>query len=79
MSSKYTYDDLVERLSSPGWGLVMGNESMPIQGTLNQMVVVSHDRQKNGQSAGLIRELETEIELDMLQIQALWRQLGLPT
>ena len=38
MAKKYTRDELIERLKKPGWGLVTGNQAMPLQGTLSQMV-----------------------------------------
>lgn len=79
MTNKYTHDELTGRLTSPGWKVVTGNESMPINGTLKEMPETTHGRHRSGQGAGYIQELETAIELDMHQIQALWHQLGLPT
>ena len=79
MAEKYTHEELVDRLGSHGWRLVTGNQVMPVEGTLKQMVEATHDRHKGGQASGYIKELETEIEVDLLQIQLLWRQLGLPT
>ena len=78
MADKYTHEELVKRLPSPGWKLVTGNQAMPVQRTLKQMVESTHDRRQNGLATGYIQELETAIEVDMLQIQQLWRQLGLP-
>jgi hypothetical protein len=79
MADKYTHEDLVKRLPSEGWKLVTGNDAMPVEGTLKKMIEATHDRRKAGQATGYIQELETAIEVDMLQIQELWRQLGLPT
>jgi hypothetical protein len=79
MAHKYTQDELTGRLASPGWKVVTGNDSMPIIGTLKQMLETTHDRHRNGLASGYIQEMETAIEVDMLQIQALWHQLGLPT
>ena len=78
MADKYSHEDLVKRLPSLGWKLVTGNEAIPVEGTLKQMVEATHDRRQNGHATGYIQELETAIEVDMLQIQQLWRQLGLP-
>ena len=78
MAEKYSDEELVERLPTKGWKVVTGNESMPVEGTLKQMVEVTHDRHKGGLAAGYIKELETEIEVDLLQIQQLWHRLGLP-
>ncbi len=78
MADTYTHDELVSRLGSPGWKVVTANETMPVNGTLKEMVERTHDRHKSGLASGYIQELETAIEVDMLQIQALWHQLGLP-
>jgi hypothetical protein len=37
-----------------------------------------HERKQRGEKPGVIRQLENEIELDMLQVEKLWRYLGLP-
>jgi hypothetical protein len=79
MADKYAHQDLVSRLDTPGWGLVTGNAGMRVEGTLEQMVEATHDRQRKGEAPGLIKNLGTKIELDMLQIEELWRHLGLPT
>jgi hypothetical protein len=78
MAKKYTRDELIERLKKRGWGLVTGNQAMPLQGTLSQIVEATHDRHSNGHASGYIKEIETAIEVDMLQIQDLWHHLGLP-
>lgn len=51
---------------------------MPVNGTLKEMVETTYERRRSGLASGYIQELETSIEVDMLQIQALWHQLGLP-
>ena len=78
MADKYTREELTRRLGSPGWKVVTGNETMPVNGTLKEMVEITHERHRSGLASGYIQELETSIEVDMLQIQALWHQLGLP-
>ena len=52
---------------------------MSPEGTLAQMVEAAHSRHAKGQAAGYLQEIETEIEVDMLQLQDLWHYLGLPT
>jgi hypothetical protein len=54
------------------------DKTMPVNGTLKEMVETTYDRRRSGLASGYIQELETSIEVDMLQIQALWHQLGLP-
>jgi hypothetical protein len=78
MAKKYTRKELIDRLETPSWNLVTGNRSMPLQGTLRQLVEATHDRHSKGHASGYIREIETAIEVDLLQIQELWHHLGLP-
>ena len=79
MADHYNEDDLTRRLTSPGWRLT-GNrkDDKPVTGTLEQLVKTTHDRKARGEAPGLIQEIETRIELDMIQIEKLWRYLGLP-
>jgi hypothetical protein len=51
---------------------------MSISGTLEQILAITHDRKQSGQAPGSIAEIETGIELDMIQIEKLWHYLGLP-
>ncbi|MEY4965459.1 MAG: hypothetical protein RL274_1042 [Pseudomonadota bacterium] len=74
MVKKYTDAELVERMKSPGWGL----KDKSVTGTLEDLAKVAHARHQGGEAPGLIEELETSVELEMIQIQLLWRQLGLP-
>ena len=39
----------------------------------------THQRQREKRAPGLIRQIETTVELDMIQIEQLWRHMGLPT
>jgi hypothetical protein len=73
----YTHEELTERVKTPGWRLVTGNKDKSITDTLENLVHLTHERRKTGQAPGLIEELETAIELDMIQIEMLWRHLGL--
>lgn len=78
MASKYTHEQLVERLDKPGWRTAAENEAMPREGSLRTLVEAAHARRAKGQSSGLLREIVTEIEVDMVQLQELWHHLGLP-
>jgi hypothetical protein len=78
MANLYTHDDLTGRVKSPGWALVTGKKDATITGTLEKILKITHDRHKSGQAPGLIEEIETAIELDMIQIEKLWGYLGLP-
>lgn len=79
MASHYTDDELTRRVKSPGWQLVTGKkDDNSVTGTLEHVLNVTHARHRKGEAPGLIQELETTIELDMIQIEKLWRYLGLP-
>jgi hypothetical protein len=74
---KYSDDELVGLVKTPGWGLLTGKDKHTT-GTLEDVLKANHQRRESGESPGLIQQLETSIELDMLQIEKLWRYLGLP-
>jgi hypothetical protein len=78
MAGKYSDEELTRRVKSPGWQLKGHIEEGPVRGTLEHVLKESHARRQSGKSHGLIQELETTIELDMIQIEKLWRYLGLP-
>jgi hypothetical protein len=78
VENSYTHAELTERVKSPGWGVAAGKKGEPVTGTLEEVLKVTHARHKSGHASGLIAEIETAIELDMLQIEMLWRYLGLP-
>ena len=73
MADKPTHDDLVKRLHTPGW---VSDEA---SGTLKDVLEQTHARKKDKKEPGLIRHIETTLELDAIQIQNLWHYLGLPT
>jgi hypothetical protein len=79
MTKKYTHEDLVARLKSPGWRLNTGQRDKTAPGTLEDLVRTTHRRKAEKETPGLIEQIETTIELDMLQIEKLWHELGLPT
>jgi hypothetical protein len=79
MANHYQEDDLTRRLASPGWRLKTGQkDDKAVSGTLEHVVRATHERKNSGQAPGLIEEVETTIELDLIQIEKLWRYLGLP-
>jgi hypothetical protein len=77
MSKKYTDDELATRVKTPGW-LLTRNPDRPITGTLQHLLNLTHQRRRQGEHPGLIQEIETSVELDMIAVEKLWRFLGLP-
>lgn len=76
--TKYSADELQKRLANPGWRTVTGHDPKPADGTLGELAKAAHARHKSGDAVGYLQELETEIEVDMFQLQELWRHMGLP-
>lgn len=74
--TKYTDDELAGRVKSPGWSLAAGDKV--VTGTLEDVLKTAHQQRTDDGLRGGIRELETAIELDMIQIEKLWLYLGLP-
>ena len=72
----YSDEQLKALRSSPGWRLEAGE--VRHEGTLEDVAKIAHERRARGEHPGLIRQIETSIELEMLQLEALWRGLGLP-
>ena len=75
---KYSDEELVGLVKTPGWGLLTAKNEKHATGTLEDVLKANHQRRESGESPDLIQQLETSIELDMLQIEKLWRYLGLP-
>ena len=75
----YSLEDLKRKLADDGWRTETGSSAFPVQGTLGEMVEGAHSRHKSGQAVGVVEEVETEIEIDMFQLEELWRHMGLPT
>jgi hypothetical protein len=78
MANIYTHDDLKGRMKSPGWALVTGRNELSPSGTLENILGTTHARRSGGHAQGLIQEIATGIELDMIQVEQLWQHLGLP-
>ena len=77
MRRKYSHDELATRVKTPGWRLTRENDP-PVTGTLQHLLNLSHQRRRQGEHPGLIQEIETSIELDMIELEKLWLFLGLP-
>jgi hypothetical protein len=78
LETSYTHAQLAERVKYPGWETVKDENSSPISGTLEDVLKVTHERHKDGHTTERIKEIATAIELDMIEIEMLWRYLGLP-
>jgi hypothetical protein len=78
MARKLSLKDLIARLDTPGWHLVSEESDRPDSGTLKDVLEKSHRRHRRKAPAGLIKQIETTVELDMIQVQQLWQHLGLP-
>jgi transcription elongation GreA/GreB family factor len=74
MADRYTKDELVQRLDKPGWRAV-GDEQA---GTLRAMAQASHAKRAQGQVPGRLEEIETRIEVGLIELEELWHHLGLP-
>ena len=79
MMNKPEPNDLIKQLNSTGWNLIDEQSDKKTSGTLSEVLTESHSRKSKGNRPGKIEQIETAIELDMLQIELLWHQLGLPT
>lgn len=75
----YSFEELKQKLADGGWRTKTGSSAFPLQGTLGEMVEGAHSRRKSGQAVGIVEEIETEIKIDMLQLEELWWHMGLPT
>ena len=75
MPNNYSQDDLANRLTKPGWQRTDANGKTE-SGTLKDLATKAHaERAKH---PGVVKEVETAVELELLQLQQLWHYLGLP-
>ncbi len=75
MPNDYSQDDLTNRLTTPGWQRTTASGATE-SGTLKDLATKAHaDRAKH---PGVVKEIETAVELELLQLQQLWHYLGLP-
>ena len=72
----YSNEELIAARTSPGWRLEADQTSH--EGTLEDVARLAHERQARGEHPGLISQVETSVELDMLQLESLWYAIGLP-
>lgn len=79
MVRKLSLRDLIERLDTPGWHSVTDEGDKSDPGTLKDVLETSHRRHQRKGAPAFIKQIETSVELDMIQIQQLWQHLGLPT
>jgi hypothetical protein len=78
-NAKLSHAELVAQLQTKGWDLVTGSETTPLKNcTLEELVRIAHARHKKGEASGLIKRIESALELDLIEIQQLWAHLGLP-
>jgi hypothetical protein len=78
MDGKYSPEELAELAKSPGWHLDAGDQDKPATGSLEDVAKAAHAQLSSGKRPGIVKQIETSIELDMLQLEQLWRYLGLP-
>jgi len=76
MADKLSDEELNTLRTSQGWRLQAGDTAH--DGTLEQVAKIAHERRARGDHPGLIRQIETSIELEMLQLEQLWLAMGLP-
>ena len=72
----YSDKELTTLRTSQGWHLEAGQTTH--EGTLEDLARIAHERQAGGKHPGRIKQIETSIELEMLQLESLWRAMGLP-
>ena len=74
MADQYTKDELVGKLDQPGWRTVGADEAA----TLRDAAHAAHARHAKGDAPGPLEEIETRIEVGLIQLEELWHHLGLP-
>ena len=72
-----TEEELKALAKQPGWQLESGGGARQT-GTLEEMAKVAHDKRVRGEHPGILRQIENAVELEMLELEALWRAIGLP-
>lgn len=72
-----TKDELRELSRQAGWHLDTG-EGAGHSGTLEDVARIAHARRSRGEHPGIVRQIENAVELEMLELEQLWRAIGLP-
>lgn len=70
-------DELRKLAKQPGWRLDTG-EGASHAGTLEDVAKVAHARRARGEHPGIVRRIENAVELELLELEQLWRAIGLP-
>ena len=78
MTGNAKHDELISQLTSPGWRLIPTGIDPAVEGTLEDMARAAHRRKRSGKHPGAIRRVGDALELDLLDLEQLWRHLGLP-
>jgi hypothetical protein len=76
---KQKHEDLVSRLTSPGWRLIPTGIDPAVEGTLEDMARAAHERKQSGKDTGKIHHPQNALELEAFDLEQLWWHLGLPT
>jgi hypothetical protein len=79
VADKAKHEDLVSRLTSPGWRLIPTGIDPAVEGTLEDMARAAHQRKRSGKEPGRLHHAESALELDLFDLEQLWWHLGLPT
>ena len=79
MTDKDRHEDLISRLTSPGWRLIPTGIDPAVEGTLEDMARAAHARKQGGEHPGAIQRAEDSLELEAFELEQLWWHLGLPT
>ncbi|MGH6890234.1 MAG: hypothetical protein ACREHF_13745 [Rhizomicrobium sp.] len=72
-----TDDELRALAKEPGWRLDTG-DGAGRTGTLGDVARLAHERRARGEHPGAVRRIENAVELEMLELEQLWRAIGLP-
>jgi hypothetical protein len=75
--SKYDLEQLKQKLGASGWRAHSDSDG-PVEGTLEEVAQAAHARHAKTQAPTHLQEIETEIKVDLFQLQELWRHMGLP-
>ncbi|HJR55145.1 MAG TPA: hypothetical protein VJ798_01090 [Rhizomicrobium sp.] len=72
----YSLEQLKQKLGMSGWRAHLDDSHQ--EGTLKELAEAAHARHAEGKPPGHLQEVETEIKVEMMQLQELWRHMGLP-
>jgi hypothetical protein len=72
----YSLEQLKQKLGMSGWRAHADDSQA--DGTLEEVAKAAHARHAEGKPPGHLQEVETEVKVEMMQLQELWRHMGLP-